>query len=118
MVLNDLRARTIALRGDVDFTTAPKLAHLCASFAACDVIVLDLSGTGFVDTTFLRFLIQLRKQAREQVPDPVRLVAPAERARRILEVTGLIRRFAVYDTVLAATRDVQFVDELPALLAS
>lgn len=118
MVTNDLRARLVVLSGDVDFASSEKLAHLHASFAACDVVVLDLTQVRFADTTLLRFLLQLRKQARDDVENPVRLLGPAPAVRRLLEVTGLVRRFGLYGTLAQATRDVVAVELLPSLLAS
>lgn len=103
---NALRARLLTLRGDVDFTSASKLEEISTPFGSCDVVVLDLQQLGFVDTTFLRFLLKLAKQAREHVLNPVRLIAPAPRARRLLDVTGLSRRFAIYETLEQSLRDV------------
>ena|SRR5579862_1562751 len=114
----DLRARIVALGGDIDFSSTPMLTRLCASFSSYDVIVLDLRHVDFADTTFLRFLLQLKKRARPEVPDPVRLVAMTKRPRRLLEVTGLASAFAFFDRQEDAVRDASIVDEFPMLLVS
>ena len=93
---------TLALRGELDLVSAPRLVDsvMRASEEGADEVVLDLTGLEFLDSTGLRAILdasaiceergcRLRMApAREQVPEQV---------RRLLQITGLLERLPFDD---------------------
>ena len=65
------------------------------------LVVLDLSGVTFVDSTGLALLLTADQAARRSGAR-LRLACPAPQLRRMLDTTNLTRRFALHDTVAAA----------------
>jgi anti-sigma B factor antagonist len=101
--------RVIALRGELDLASAPKLEReLDAALAASDeAIVVDLCELQFIDSTGLRTLIAGQRSASDQR----RPFAVARRAdsfiARVFEVAGADRAFRLYDTRDAALHAVR-----------
>lgn len=86
----------LRMRGDIDLSCASQLNSLARALARKDRLVIDVADVGFADTTFLRFLMQLRHGGtKTSQPRPVRLVGATGQLRRILEVTGLSKVFAI-----------------------
>jgi anti-sigma B factor antagonist len=94
----------IALRGELDLASAPKLEReLHAALAAANgPIVVDLSDLQFMDSTGLRTLIAGQRSATDQR----RPFAVACRANsfiaRVFEIAGADRAFNLHDTRDAA----------------
>jgi anti-sigma B factor antagonist len=94
----------IALRGELDLASAPKLEREfhAALAAANGPIVVDLSDLQFMDSTGLRTLIAGQRSASDQR----RPFAVARRAdsfiARVFEVAGADRAFDLHDTRDAA----------------
>jgi anti-sigma B factor antagonist len=65
------------------------------------VIVVDMAGTDFCDSTGLNVLVRVQKQAAAQ-GTVLRLVIRAAAVQRMLTVTGVAELFPVYDTLAAA----------------
>lgn len=92
--------RLIALRGELDLASAPKLEReLRAALKTADgPIVVDLSELQFMDSTGLRTLIAGQRGASDQQ----RPFAIARRAdsfiARVFEVAGAERAFDLHDT--------------------
>ena len=61
-------------------------------------VVLDLEGVSFVDSTGLGSVIAALKQVRSSQGD-LRLAAPNQQVRVVLELTTLDRVFPYYSTV-------------------
>jgi anti-anti-sigma factor len=72
--------------GEVDMTDAADLKQLERETHDSNVIV-DVANLRYADTTFLRFLIRLRRHGS------VRLIGANQTVRRVLDVTGLSRYF-------------------------
>ena len=84
----------LALRGELDLSTAPVLdSELEAALAdsSCERIVIDMSGLEFIDSTGIAILV--RALRRDAGVSRIRFV-PAARLEvtRVLEVTGLEAR--------------------------
>lgn len=96
--------RLIALRGELDLASVPKLEReLEAALADSEgAIVIDLSGLEFMDSTGLRALIMGQRRASEHE----RLFAiarkPGQLVARVLALAGADQAFAVYDARDAA----------------
>ena len=81
----------IALAGEFDMYTAPEFRHdlnACIERGASEVIV-DLSATTFIDSTFLGVLIGGMRSLRERGGEIS--VACPDSIRKIFEITGLDR---------------------------
>lgn len=61
-------------------------------------IVIDLSGTAYVDSMAIGTMLAVARRANEW-GGWVRLVAPRPNVLRVLHITGLDKVFAMYDTV-------------------
>ena len=96
----------IALTGEVDLYTAPEFKQQlleAISKGARDVVV-DLSGTTFIDSTTLGVLVGGVKRLRGQ-DGQLSLVCSDRNIAKIFEITGLDRVFQIYparDEALAA----------------
>ncbi|MGH9057858.1 MAG: STAS domain-containing protein [Acidimicrobiales bacterium] len=82
----------ISLEGELDLSSAPQLREAIdeALESKPDHLVLDLHGLRFMDSSGIAVLVHT--QARI---DSLTLRQPAELIRRVLEITGLTKVFAV-----------------------
>jgi anti-sigma B factor antagonist len=84
----------VTLRGELDAHDAPRLRELFAAAVAelqgvaGPVLVLDLTGVAFLDSTALGTVLGAVRRAREAGGE-LRIVLPETAARRIFEITGL-----------------------------
>jgi anti-sigma B factor antagonist len=92
----------VRLTGELDLYNAHLVRDaLVETIAATpERLVVDLGEVTFVDSTALGVLIEARKRLPNR--RAFLLAAPGIETRRALEVSGLDRHFAVYDTVEAA----------------
>ncbi len=83
---------TVAIRGEVDISTAAQLwEHLAVAIPrATHRLVLDLGDTAFIDSIGLGVFVRAFKRLRYQGAEFV-LRSPRPTARRILKITGLDR---------------------------
>ena len=89
----------LALAGEIDLYTAPKLqSELTSALAAGKSahIVVDMSAVEFCDSTGMNVLLSCLRQARERGGE-LELAAPRPAVRKILSVTGLDAVFTVAD---------------------
>jgi anti-anti-sigma factor len=92
----------VSLAGELDLYNAEEVrsALLDACSAEPQVLVVDLEGVRFIDSTALGVLIEARSRMTDR--SGFRLAAPGLETRRALEVSGLDRHFSVHDTVAEA----------------
>lgn len=94
----------LALSGDIDMSRSDELDAMTAStFGAGKVnAIFDLSAVSFMDSSALRWLLKLQDLA-DETGGCLRLVAPEEGSLvRLLSLTGLADRFAVFPTRMDA----------------
>ena len=93
----------LALRGEVDVSTAPRLRQGLVELATegRSSVVVDLSGVEFLDSTGLGVLVSGLRRFRLLGGDLI-LAAAQPRIVRVLEITRLDRAFDVYESVDAA----------------
>lgn len=98
-------AAVVCLSGDLDLGSSPPVRAALADALATgpSVLVVDLAGVQFCDSSGLNLLLQIRLDA-EAAGIPVRLAGPAAPVLRVLEVTGAAAVFQVYDTAADAER--------------
>jgi anti-sigma B factor antagonist len=93
----------LAVTGEVDLATAPafreRLVHLIAD--GRHHIVVDLSGTDFLDSTGLGALVTALKRIRAH-DGQLRLVVNQDRIRKVFEITSLDRVLDIHDALESA----------------
>lgn len=88
--------------GELDLAVTPQLRDALdeAERHRPDVLRVEASRVGFIDSTALGVLIEARSRMADR--SGFRLAAPGLETRRALEVSGLDRHFVVHDTVAEA----------------
>ena len=86
----------LSAAGELDVNTAPELREHLARLANEGVrkIVVDLTDVSFIDSTALSVLVSALKRLR-QVDGDLMLASPTPSVRRVFEITGLTRLFAI-----------------------
>ena len=87
---------TVSATGDIDAYTAPLLRTVVDSQLrrGRPELILDLSGVQFLGSAGLAALVEMQKLADARGID-LRLIASTRAVTRALEVTGLVRLFAI-----------------------
>src|SRR5260370_9368712 len=90
----------VAPSGRLDVAGAPALKDAIGEAVKSEKprVVIDLEGVSFVDSTGLGSVISALKQIRSSQGD-LRLAAPNQQVRVVLELTTLDRVFPYYSTV-------------------
>ena len=92
----------IAVRGEVDLHTAPKVQYAIErAAAAARAVVVDMSGIAFMDSTALSALVRSKDTLQEQGTS-LRLAAPSRAVERIFSVTGFRDYFDIFPSRDAA----------------
>ncbi|MEV5014272.1 STAS domain-containing protein [Streptomyces sp. NPDC053780] len=87
-------ALVVGARGAYDMDTITPLAEaLCTASKAYPKVVLDASGITFADSTVLNLLIRTHQAA------DLRVAAPTQQLRRLLQLTGVDAVLKVMSTV-------------------
>ena len=88
----------VALHGEHDRGTAEKTEELFHEvLAGNDLVVVDVGGADFVDSSFLRNLLVADRDARAQQKVFRVQIGTAPIVRRALEVSGVLERLDVVD---------------------
>ncbi len=101
-------AHVLAVRGELDISTAPRLRDALREAADAErrTVVIDLSGSTFVDSTALGVIIAGMK-ALAPIGGRLALVNTSRPIGKTLAITGLDRSIAVGDSVESAVRALQ-----------
>jgi anti-sigma B factor antagonist len=100
--------REIRIEGELDLAVADQLTDALDRAAGARVVLIDLSGCEFIDSTgtsvIVRAYVAMKNEGRR-----LALVAPAGQIRRSLEMIGLMQDNLVFESaetaVTAAHRD-------------
>lgn len=86
----------VAIQGEVDLYTAPRLREQLEGAVATDSpnVVIDLDTLDFIDSTGLGVLVGALKEAENRGGE-VRLRNPGRSTRKILEIAGLTEVFTI-----------------------
>ena len=89
----------LELEGEVDMSTAPRLAQaLGAAAAPTRLVVVDLTAVGFLDSSGLNALVQAQRGLAARGIG-LRLVSPGgQPIRRVLEIAHLTKSLHVVDS--------------------
>ena len=92
----------IAVRGEVDLHTAPKVQSAIERAAdANGIVVLDMGGVAFMDSTALSALMRAKDILQAQGIS-LRLASPSSAVERIFSVTGFKDYFDIFPSREAA----------------
>lgn len=91
----------VAVMGEVDLHTAPKVQQAIERAAVNGTVVVDMSGIAFMDSTALSTFMRVQDLLRERGVS-FRLTAPSEAVERIFGVTGFGEYFEVFPSREAA----------------
>jgi len=102
-VTEDSGVSILAVHGEVDVATAPRLRQELVEIAASgsNRAVVDLDGIDFLDSTGLGVLVSGLKRFRTLGGDLL-LVCTQHRILKVFEITGLLPVFGIYATRAAA----------------
>ncbi|WP_052488523.1 STAS domain-containing protein [Streptomyces sp. 150FB] len=94
----------LEITGDLDHATASELRRAVdnLTLAAGQLLVLDLAGLNFCDSSGITSLLAARNLAIERSSD-IALAAVPDNTARILRVVGLDRVFTIHPDASAAT---------------
>lgn len=87
----------LTVRGELDAYSAPGLEDQVVRLLTTQgvtTIVLDLSGTGFLDSSGLRAILTAQRRLTEG-GGQLSLRSPSEPVTRLLEITGLTDHFTL-----------------------
>ena len=103
-----------ALSGELDVACTPVLREQLLSVLRprASRLVVDLSEVSFCDASGLAVLIGTGRRAR-LLGGVLRLAAPAHAVTAALRLSGLLRQFDIFPTVLAATAQPQPAKHIP-----
>ena len=90
-------AHLVTASGELDVAAAPQLSAILTMGAVSSqsVVVLDMGGATFIDSTALGVVIRAADQLRE-AGKLLFVVAPEGPVSRLLELTNLKQHFSVY----------------------
>ena len=93
------RATTLALIGELDLVSSPALGRTMDQLARsdADLIVVDLRGLEFMDSTGLHLLVQAQQQAHDS-GRRFALIRGAEQVQRLFDLTGLADALTIVDS--------------------
>ena len=102
------RLTTVTVTGELDLVSAPVLERELerAYGLDADVILLDLRGLGFMDSTGLHLLVKAQQRA-EEAGRRLALTRGGEQVQRLLDLTGvadLVRIVESPEALLEADR--------------
>lgn len=78
----------VSAEGELDAYAAPELTEGFEEVAGTQVVVLDLTGVSFMDSTALGLVVRVVRELGERKA-AVRVVLPRTSAKRIFELTML-----------------------------
>jgi len=93
------RLTTLTVTGELDLTSTPVLERELERISGldADLIVLDLRGLAFMDSTGLHLLVKAHQRA-EQAGRRLALTRGREQVQRLLELTGVSDAVEIVDS--------------------
>jgi anti-sigma B factor antagonist len=93
----------VAVHGDVDLDTAPRLEEaLCSAADGAHGLIVDLSATSFFDSSGIHALLRAGSQAGSQGTRLFLVCGPAGITRKVLEITGVEGLYTLCGTLVDA----------------
>ena len=104
LATNEVEGATIiAVGGEIDVYTAPKLRDKITELVADGVydIIVDMEAVEFLDSTGLGVLVGGLKKVRAH-DGSLQLICTQDRLLKIFRITGLAKVFVIHETTDAA----------------
>ena len=97
-------ATIVAVEGEIDVYTAPKLRDKITELVGDGVyhLIIDMEKVEFLDSTGLGVLVGGLKKVRAH-DGSLQLICTQERLLKIFRITGLAKVFSIHDSAEAAT---------------
>ncbi len=96
-ISGDDQSTVLAVVGELDLATTPALeAELERAGTGPELIILDLRGVAFMDSTGLSLLVKAQRRARESRRRLV-VVRGGSQVQRLLTLTGVADRLTMID---------------------
>ena len=97
-------ATTVAVEGEIDVYTAPKLRDKITELVGDGVyhLVIDMERVEFLDSTGLGVLVGGLKKVRAH-DGSLQIICSQERLLKIFRITGLAKVFTIHDSPEAAS---------------
>jgi anti-sigma B factor antagonist len=102
-LINGMAVVTTPDEIDISNASLLRAALVAATHSAAGIVVVDMSGTEYVDSTGLNVLVRAQKKA-DPADVQLRLVVQGNAVQRMLTVTGVAGLFRVYANLDEATR--------------
>ncbi len=80
---------TVTVLGDLDCATAPRLRATLEGMAAGQSVLVDLSGTDFMDCAGVGVLVSSQRRLRHLGGDLV-VGSPSSAVLKVLDITGVL----------------------------
>jgi anti-sigma B factor antagonist len=91
------RATVVTVTGELDLATTPALeAELERTSSGPEVVILDLRGVSFMDSTGLSLLVKAQRRA-EDSGQRLAIVRGGAQVQRLLSLTGVAERLILID---------------------
>jgi anti-sigma B factor antagonist len=98
----DGRIAVTTVTGELDVQSAPAVyRRALEALTRCPLMVMDLSGVTFCDSSGFNALLRLRRRA-EEAGTRLALAAPPGQVARLLALTGVDTAFPVYGSLTEA----------------
>jgi anti-sigma B factor antagonist len=96
---------TVSVVGEIDIATAPTLREILESTidSGIHIVVVDLLGVTFIDSTALGVLIGALKRCNE-AGGSMRIAVADPRVLKVFEITGLTDLFSIFPTLNEAVQ--------------
>jgi anti-anti-sigma factor len=107
--------KVLSLAGEFDVANKDELWQTLASVDDADVVILDLSGVKYMDSTALTCLVILRKHITTAHGGVVALASPQRWMLKLLKTCGFDQVFPIYESVPKAKRAFGGRDRAPTL---
>jgi len=103
-------AITVTIRGELDLLSAPALERALERLpeSEADLIILDLRGLEFMDSTGLHLLVQAQVKA-QQSGRRLALIKGGEQVQRLFQLTGVTEGL----TIVESPDELLEVDQAP-----
>jgi anti-sigma B factor antagonist len=98
----------VELHGEIDVFASPAIKASLVDLVkeGHSLLAIDFADVSYIDSTGLGALIAALKRAREK-GGAVAVVCANQQIRRIFEITGLSKAFAMYDTLDPALEELR-----------